>query len=135
MAETPQPPPHGPGRGILHSGQRILTILVGMIETRLRLIVVELEEEKANLLQLLLMVGISLIFTAFGLMSLLIMLFWAVDPQYRMIATGTFTAMLLLFAVVLGTSTIGKARRSTLLKASRKQLRIDRELLEKEESE
>ena len=35
----------GPARGVLSTAQRIVTIIVGMVETRLRLAVVELEEE------------------------------------------------------------------------------------------
>ena len=135
MAETPRIPSQGPGKGILDSAQRIVTILVGMVETRLRLVVVELEEEKANLFQLLLMAGITLIFTAFGLMSLLVVLFWAIDPAYRLTALATSTAVLLLLAIIFGVWTLSKAKRSTLLGASRKQLEIDRALLEKEDRE
>jgi uncharacterized membrane protein YqjE len=135
MAETPRIPSQGPGKGILDSAQRIVTILVGMVETRLRLVVVELEEEKANLFQLLLMAGITLIFTAFGLMSLLVVLFWAIDPAYRLTALATSTAVLLVLAIIFGVWTLSKAKRSTLLGASRKQLEIDRALLEKEDQE
>ncbi len=135
MAETPRTTSQGPGRGILDSAQRIVTIMVGMIETRLRLVVVELEEEKANLFQLLLMACITLIFTAFGLMGLLVVLFIAIDPAYRLMAMAIATAVLLLLAVILGAWTIGKARSSTLLSASRRQLKIDRALLEKEDLE
>ena len=74
-------------------GQRIVTLLAEMVETRLRLVVVELEEEKANLFQLLIMTGLTLLFAAFGLMSLLVLVIWAVDAQYRlhvMIATTSF---------------------------------------------
>ncbi len=46
-----------------------------MVETRLKLIAIELEEEKITLIQLILMAGITLLLTAFGLMSLLILLF------------------------------------------------------------
>lgn len=59
-----------------------------MVETRLRLAAVELEEEKANLIQLLVMAGLTLLLTAFGLMSLLILIFWAIDPLYRPMALG-----------------------------------------------
>lgn len=135
MADTPRTPSQGPGRGIFDSAQRIVTIMVGMVETRLRLIVVELEEEKANLFQLLLMACITLIFTAFGLMSLLVVLFFAIDPAYRLTAMATTTAVLLLLAVILGAWTLGKARRSTLLSASRRQLKIDRALLDKDEQD
>ncbi len=74
----------GPGQRVFSIGQRIVTLLVEMVETRLRLVVVELEEEKANLFQLLIMTGLTLLFAAFGLMSLLVLVIWAVDAQYRL---------------------------------------------------
>jgi uncharacterized membrane protein YqjE len=78
----------GPARGVLSTAQRIVTIIVGMVETRLRLAVVELEEEKANVIQLLMMAGVTLLFTAFGLMTLLVLLFLAIDPVHRLMALG-----------------------------------------------
>ena len=69
----------GPGQRVFSIGQRIVTLLVEMVETRLRLVVVELEEEKANLFQLLIMTGLTLLFAAFGLMSLLVLVIWAVQ--------------------------------------------------------
>ncbi|ANC39533.1 MAG: phage holin family protein [Hafnia sp.] len=122
----------GPARGVLSTAQRIVTIIVGMVETRLRLAVVELEEEKANVIQLLMMAGITLLFTAFGLMTLLVLLFWAIDPAYRLMALGITTAVLLGLALIGAIWTITKARRSTLLGATRRQLEIDRELLEED---
>ncbi|GBU13082.1 inner membrane protein [Enterobacterales bacterium] len=133
MAEHSKTPPQGPGKGILDTASRIVTVLVGIVETRVRLAVIELEEEKANIFQLLLMAGITLIFTAFGLMSLLVVLFWAIDPAYRLMAMGTTTGVLLFLAVVFGLWTLSKAKRSTLLSMTRKQLDIDRTLLEKDD--
>ena len=133
MSEHLKTPPQGPGQGILDTAQRIVTVLVGIVETRVRLAVIELEEEKANIFQLLLMAGITLIFTAFGLMSLLVVLFWAIDPAYRLMAMGTTTGVLLFLAVVLGLWTLSKAKRSTLLSMTRKQLDTDRALLEKDD--
>jgi uncharacterized membrane protein YqjE len=133
MTEPLKSPPQGPGKGILDTAQRIVTVLVGMVETRVRLAVIELEEEKANIFQLLLMAGITLIFTAFGLMSLLVVLFWAIDPAYRLVAMGTTTGVLLVLALVFGLWTLSKAKRSTLLSMTRKQLDIDRSLLEKDD--
>lgn len=135
MAEQPQTRAQGPGKGVLDIAQRIVTIMVGMVETRVRLAVIELEEEKANLIQLLMMAGLTLLLTAFGLMSLLILIFWAIDPAYRLMALGTTTAVLLFLAVVGIVWTLSKARRSTLLGATRQQLELDRaELEEKHES-
>lgn len=130
MAEYPQQRAQGPAKGLLDAGQRIITILVSMVETRLRLVAVELEEEKANLIQLILMAGLTLLFTAFGLMSLLILIFWAVEPEYRLIALGTTTAVLLFLALVGLIWTLVKARRTTLLSNTRKQLELDRAKLE-----
>ncbi|MFI8417228.1 phage holin family protein [Serratia sp. NPDC078593] len=129
MAEQPHNRAQGPAKGVLDIGQRIITILVSMVETRVRLAVVELEEEKANLFQLLLMAGLSLLFTAFGLMSLLILIFWAIDPVYRVMALGTTTAVLLLFAIIGIIWTLAKAKRTTLLSETRKQLEQDRAAL------
>ena len=122
----------GPARGVLSTAQRIVTIIVGMVETRLRLAVVELEEEKANVIQLLMMAGVTLLFTAFGLMTLLVLLFLAIDPVHRLMALGITTAVLLGLALIGAIWTITKARRSTLLGATRRQLEIDRELLEED---
>lgn len=130
MSDKSQTRAQGPAKGVLDIGQRILAILVNMVETRVRLAVIELEEEKTNLVQLLLMAGITLLFTAFGLMSLLLLIFWAVEPANRLFALGATTAVLLLLAIVGAVWTLAKARRSTLLSATRRQLELDRATLE-----
>ncbi|ROR13510.1 phage holin family protein [Erwinia sp. JUb26] len=123
---------HGPGRGVINIGQRIVTTLVGIVETRVRLAVVELEAEKANLIQMMVMVGLTLLFTAFGLMSLMVLVIWAVDAQYRLMAMAITTGVLFALALIFGLWTLAKSRRSTLLSATRKELASDRQLLEDE---
>ncbi|QTF10079.1 hypothetical protein HC231_20740 [Brenneria izadpanahii] len=123
---------HGPASGAIASVQRIITILVSMVETRVRLAVIELEEEKANLIQLIIMVGLTLLFATFGLMSLIALIIWGVEPQYRLFALGCITATLLGLSVIIGIWTLLKVRRSTLLKSTRKELETDRALLEDE---
>ncbi|MGV7963014.1 phage holin family protein [Photorhabdus tasmaniensis] len=125
----------GPGKGVLDSLQRIATIIIGMVETRLQLIVVELEKEKATLIQLILMTGLTLLFTAFGLMCLLALIFWAVDPAWRLTALAVTTGTLLTLALIGLIWTIRKSRNSTLLNATREQLKIDREMLEDHSNE
>ena len=122
----------GPGKSVLGIGQRIVSIMVEMVETRLRLAVVELEEEKANLFQLLLMLGLTMLFAAFGLMSLMVLIIWAVDPQYRLNAMIATTVVLLLLALIGGIWTLRKSRKSTLLRHTRHELANDRQLLEEE---
>ena len=123
----------GPGKSVLGIGQRIVSIMVEMVETRLRLAVVELEEEKANLFQLLLMLGLTMLFAAFGLMSLMVLIIWAVDPQYRLNAMIATTVVLL--ALIGGIWTLRKSRKSTLLRHTRHELANDRQLLEEESRE
>lgn len=125
---------HGPGKGVLNIGQRIVTTLVSIVETRIRLAVVELEEEKANLIQMLMMVGLTMLFTAFGLMSLMVLIIWAVDAQYRLMAMAITTAVLFLLALIFGLWTLHKSRQSTLLRHTRKELETDRKLLEEHRS-
>lgn len=121
---------HGPAKNVLGIGQRILTTLVGIVETRVRLAVVELEEEKANLFQLLLMLGLTMLFAAFGLMSLMVLIIWAIDPQYRLNAMIATTVVLLVGALIGGIWTMHKARQSSLLRHTRHELANDRSLLE-----
>lgn len=122
--------PQGPAKGVLDTLTRIATISVNMVESRIKLIAVELEEEKLNLIQLILLAGLTLLFTAFGLMCLLIFIFWAVDPAYRIHTLAIVTVTLITLAIIFAVLSIRKARQSTLLGATREQLDIDKQQLE-----
>ncbi|MCT8264441.1 phage holin family protein [Proteus terrae] len=128
MSETQRP--QGPASGVLNSLSKIGAIVIGMVETRLRLIAIELEEEKTTLIQLILMSGVTLLLTAFGLMSLLILIFWVIPPEYRIYALAITTATLLFCALIGAIMTLRKARNSTLLGDTRQQLELDKRLLE-----
>ncbi|KPD04447.1 phage holin family protein [Moellerella wisconsensis] len=121
--------PQGPAKGVLDTLQRMVTIAVNMVETRIQLVAVELEEEKATLIQLILMAGITLLFTAFGLMCLLGLIFWSVDPVYRYQALAITTGILILLAIIGAIWTLKKSRQSTLLGATREQLKRDHQAL------
>ncbi|MER2472710.1 phage holin family protein [Photorhabdus laumondii] len=125
----------GPGKGVLDILQRIASVVIEIIETRLQLIVVELEKEKATLIQLVVIASLTLLLTAFGLMCLLVMIFWAIDPNWRFTVLASTTGTLLVLALIGLIWTIRKARNSTLLSATREQLKIDREMLEDHSNE
>ena len=74
--------------------------------------------------------GLTLLFAAFGLMSMLVLIIWAVDAQYRLNVMIATTAILLLAALIGGIWTLRKARRSTFLRFTRQELANDRALLE-----
>lgn len=122
----------GPGKGAFNVLKRIACVTIGIIETRLRLAVIELEEARASFIQLLIMAGISLLLATLSLISLLILTFMAIDPAWRLTALATTTAILLLLALIAIRWTLVKASRSKLLSATRQQLEIDRALLEKD---
>lgn len=127
-----EPQSQGPASTVVAKVQRILALLAGVVETRVRLAVLELEQEKNSLLQLLLLVGLTLLFTAFGLMSLIALIIWGLDPQYRLLALGWITGILLGLALLTGIWTLVRVRKSTLLSATRRELSADRQLLEEE---
>lgn len=121
----------GPGRGALSVVQRIFTLLISIAQTRLELAAVELEEEKAHLIQLLIMAGLTLLFAGFCLMGLFILVCLAIDPAYRIVTLIAITGVLFCLALGVGFWTLAKARRSTFLKETRAQLSLDRSSLEK----
>ncbi|MDC9623327.1 phage holin family protein [Xenorhabdus sp. XENO-7] len=125
----------GPGKGIFDTLQRVAAIVVGMVETRIRLIAVELEENTTTLVQLLLLIGFTLLFATFGLMCLLILIFWVIDPVYRATAMAITAGILLILAVSSAIWTIRKTRKLTFFNSTREQLKIDRKMLEDDHHE
>ncbi|MBK0004856.1 phage holin family protein [Erwinia sp. S38] len=104
---------------------RLLTLTSEVIGTRLQLAVTELEEEKAHLLQLILFTGLTLLFTAFGIMSLLMYILLFSDPADQQILLLYVTGSLIALAVILGIVIRVKVGTSTLLRETRSQLRKD----------
>lgn len=120
----------GPGQGAINILQRIASLVVNIAETRIRLLAVELEEEKDNFIKLILMSGLTLICLALGLISLLILICWSIDPAYRFTALAIFSGSLLFIALISAILTLKRARTPTFLEETRNNLKIDRELLE-----
>lgn len=121
--------PQGPVRGAVNTIQRIGSLLVDVVESRINLLSVELEQEKNHVINLLLMSGLTLICLAFGIISLLILICWAIDPAYRFTALAIFTAALLLIALFTAMATIKKAKSWTFLEETRANLKADKRLL------
>jgi uncharacterized membrane protein YqjE len=67
-------------------------------------------------------------------MSLMVLIIWAIDPQYRLNAMIATTAVLLIGALIGGIWTLRKARQSTILRHTRQELANDRSLLEDDKS-
>lgn len=81
-----------PTDGIVHSGRRILAILVRMVQTRLSLIAVEVAEQQRRIWLLLVLTALALIFGAMALVMLsllVIVVFW---DDHRLLAMGCVLA-------------------------------------------
>lgn len=130
MAES-----QGPAQRLFTASRRLLGSLLATGETRLRLAVLELEEERARLVGLLLLAGLSLILLLLGigvLTTLVIVAFW---ESHRLIAIGVSALVLLGSGALLALWVLRLARRRTLLVSTLKHLATDRELVEQARKE
>lgn len=121
----------GPAERLFGATKRLIASLISNGETRLRLAVLELEEERARLVTLLLLAGISLMLIMLGLAVLtlfVVVIFW---DSHRLLAVGMSALILLGTGAGLAAWVIQLAKRPTLLKSTLKHLATDRMLMEK----
>ena len=129
------PESQGPAQRLFTAARRLLGSLLATGETRLRLAVLELEEERARLVGLLLIVGLSLILLMLGigvLTTLVIVAFW---DTYRLTAIAASALLLLSGGALLALRAVQLAKRRTLLVSTLKHLATDRDLVERERRE
>ncbi|WP_282041852.1 phage holin family protein [Halomonas alimentaria] len=125
----------GPAQRVFTAGRRLLGSLLATGETRLRLAVLELEEERARLVGMLLLAGLAMILLLLGiavLTTLVIVAFW---DSYRLTAIGVSAGVLLGGGVLLCLRVMQLARRRTLLASTLKHLATDRDLVEQDRRE
>ncbi|MFP4137894.1 MAG: phage holin family protein [Halomonas sp.] len=125
----------GPAQRLFTAGKRLLGSLLATGETRLRLAVLELEEERARLVGLLLLAGLALILLLLGigvLTTLVIVAFW---DSYRLTAIAVSAGVLLGGGTLLCLRVMQLARRRTLLASTLRHLATDRELVERDRRE
>ncbi|WP_299316423.1 phage holin family protein [uncultured Halomonas sp.] len=125
----------GPAQRLFSAAKRLLGSLLATGETRLRLAVLELEEERVRLVGLLLIVGLSLILLMLGigvLTTLVIVAFW---DSYRLTAIAVSAGVLLGSGALLALRALQLAKRRTLLVSTLKHLATDRDLMERERRE
>ncbi|WP_346797552.1 phage holin family protein [Halomonas sp. Bachu 37] len=125
----------GPTHRVFGAAKRLLKTLLSSGEIRLRLAVIELEEERARLVSLLLLAGSSLVLLLLGIgtiVAFIVVLFW---DSYRLAAIAISAILLLLASGALGAIALKQARTHTLLKETLNQLATDRALLEANDRE
>lgn len=116
----------GPAARAYSAARELVTLLLKSGTTRLRLAVVELQEERARLFSLLIIIFVALLLAAFGigmLMLLVTVYFW--DTPYRLEAIAISAGVLLLLAIILGWRALSIARKPTLLRSTLQRLAED----------
>lgn len=128
MADTPR------SRGLFGSLRGLLVGGVSLARTRLELLAVEVQEEKARLLGLLAWGAAAVIFVAAGLVFLAVFLTVLLWESHRLLALGVFTALFLgggVFALFMAQRLASSG--SKLFAASLGELDRDRAALEPRE--
>ncbi|MGJ8514395.1 phage holin family protein [Carnimonas bestiolae] len=120
----------GPAASVLGSVRKLFTSLLSAGETRLKLVIVELQEERNRFFSLLITAMVALLMAAFGIGMLVlwvVVYFW---DTHRLLAIGSAAGILLVLAIILGLRVKYVASRPTLLRSTLEHLGEDREQLE-----
>ncbi|MCI0510539.1 putative membrane protein YqjE [Chromohalobacter marismortui] len=119
----------GPAERVITSARRLLSNMIAMGETRLRLAVLELETERDRMLSLLLLAGAALITFSFAIGMLLLMLVVLYWEDHRLLAIGLCSAVLFIIAACLAYGAKRIAKRRRLMQSTLSHLAQDRQAL------
>lgn len=125
----------GPSGSMVAIVKKLISVITEIIHTRLQLAVTELEEEKSRLFRLLLLTGLTLVFTAFGAMSLLIYALLIADPSDRPATLLHASVAFIILAAITGAVVCFIAGRTSLLSETRRQLGKDLHALRRRRDE
>lgn len=127
----PESTPGEAGSGILGSLRNLAATLVSLLQTRLELLVTELEEERLRLLQLLFWAAGALLFLAIGALLvalLVVVLFW---DSYRSAAIAVLAAIFLAAGIAMAIGVRSRLQaRSRLFSTSLDELAKDKDRLD-----
>ncbi|WWO99255.1 MAG: phage holin family protein [Candidatus Dasytiphilus stammeri] len=115
--------------GIINVVKSIIRTLIDIVETRISLIITELNEVKSKFLLLIILTGFTIFLVAFGLISLLLILIFTIDPEYRLLIMTGITSILFLSAIILGLWTNHKLKQLKFFYLTCKELKLDRKFL------
>lgn len=126
----PEPTPGEAGSGILRSLRNLAATLVALLQTRLELLVTEIEEERLRLLQLLFWAAGALLFFAIGALLvtlLVVVLFW---DSHRIAAIVVLAAVFLAAGIAMAIGVRNRLHaRSRLFSTSLGELAKDKDQL------
>jgi len=116
-----------PPAGLMHSLRGLAATALGVLQTRLDLLVSEIEEERLRILQLLVWGSVALLFFAFALLMLtfaVILVFWDTD---RVLVAVVLGGVYLAVGIALAVGARRRAQRPRLFAASMSELEKDRD--------
>jgi uncharacterized membrane protein YqjE len=120
----------GAGSGILQSLRNLAATLVAILQTRVELLVTELEEERMRLLQLLFWIAGAIFFLAVGVLLLVILLVAIFWESHRLTAIVALASVFLAAGAGMSVAVRNRMReRPRLFPASRDELANDRDQL------
>lgn len=117
--------PRGPSRGLVDNIHRVFSTLTGTLHTRLELVAVEMEEEKSRIFGILIMAGLTLMLTAFGVISLMMFILLSFPPEHRLTVLGIACAVFLVLALAFFIFVRQRIAGSRMLSETRRQLGKD----------
>jgi uncharacterized membrane protein YqjE len=121
MSET------APRGGLASSLRSLVSNGLGLLQTRLELLVIEAQEERVRLLSLLTYGALAFVLLSFGLMFLALLLTVLLWDSHRLLALGVFTAIFLTGGFIALIAMLRQARTpSRLFAASIAELAQDR---------
>lgn len=116
--------------GLLASTRALLATGVAVLQTRLELLITEVEEEKVRLGEILAYTLVALFFVGFGVILLALFLTVLLWDSHRLLALGTFCVLFLLVGLVAALIAVRRTRvGSRLFGASVAELARDRDAL------
>ena len=120
----------GPAERVILAARRLLRNLLDTGETRLRLAVIELQEERARLFSLLLLSGIALLLFAFGIGMLMLLVSVAFWQDHRLLAIGISAGVLIFSGILISLRVRAISREPSLLRSTLARFSEDKELLD-----
>ena len=129
MASDPSTRGGEPPAGLMQSLRNLAATGVGMLQTRLELLLSEIEEERVRLLQLLVWGFAALLFLAFGLLMFTLAVVAAFWDTHRLLALLALGILYLVIGLALAFGARRRAERPKMFASSMAELRKDHETL------
>ena len=116
--------------GLLGALRRLAATAAGLVATRLELLTVELEEERARLVRVAILYAAAGLFLGLGVVTLTVFLILLAGEAHRVLVAGLIAAVYIVLGAYFGFSARAAGEtRSKLFSGSLAELRRDRDML------